>query len=253
MIRVRDFDIDTRCLVEVFGGVVLLGPEDRPDLDRPSQIRPPSSSACRAAGSGSKTPPCRNMRSGKSSVPPSVAAATIFGVVMLMKLFLVEEVVYRMHRSAPDLEDRSDAGPAHVKEPCIKPGIEFCPDFLRDIKGKRGFGKADDLKEYREQVPCRPALFLRLLPCRRIRTTDSRETFFAAASTASDTFFFGMVTWMIPVLSRIKKNASPPRSLSSWTHPQTSAWPVSGVTDCMGIRIKIVVTIGGGDNGFYGR
>ena len=36
------------------------------------------------------------------------------------------------------------------------------------------------------------------------RTTDSRETAFTAARTASETFFLGMVTWMMPVRSRIE-------------------------------------------------
>ena len=46
-----------------------------------------------------------------------------------------------------------------------------------------------------------------------------------------------MVTWIIPVRSRIKKKARPPRSLTSWTQPQISACSLAGVTDCMGMRM----------------
>ena len=53
-----------------------------------------------------------------------------------------------------------------------------------------------------------------------------------------------MVTWMIPVRSRIKKKARPPRSLTSWTQPQISACPLAGVTDCMGMRIIKSYTYG---------
>ncbi len=61
-------------------------------------------------------------------------------------------------------------------------------------------------------------------------TTDSREMFRATSTTPSGTFFFGMVTWMMPVRSRIRKNVSPPRSRISCTQPIISADSDSGVT-----------------------
>jgi len=68
-------------------------------------------------------------------------------------------------------------------------------------------------------------------------TTDSLETLRTVSRISAGTFFFGMVTWMMPVRSRIRKNASPPRSRTSCTQPMISADSVSGVTARIGIRI----------------
>ncbi len=71
----------------------------------------------------------------------------------------------------------------------------------------------------------------------RTLTTDSRETSRTVSTTSAGTFFFGMVTWMMPVRSRIRKNASPPRSRTSCTQPMISADLDSGVTARIGKRI----------------
>jgi len=45
----------------------------------------------------------------------------------------------------PDLEDCRNAGPPHVEEAGVKPGIEFDRYFLGHIERQRCLGKADDL------------------------------------------------------------------------------------------------------------
>jgi len=76
-------------------------------------------------------------------------------------------------------------------------------------------------------------------------TTDSRDIARIVSAISGATFFFGTVTWIIPVLSRIKRKARPPRSRISCAHPITSAEGVSGVMVLIGTRILYPYSMSG--------
>ena len=65
---------------------------------------------------------------------------------------MVEVLVDRIGCRTTDREDCCDPGPPHIKEPGIKPGIQFSGYFLGDIERQRRFCQADDLYGLRYQL-----------------------------------------------------------------------------------------------------
>ena len=207
----------------MFGGVVLLARNIGPSQQL-SRIRPPSSSACRVLRAlVQKHLSLSKYAMGKSSVRPRSLRRQYLGVVIADEILLIEEVIDCMHRSASDgIPQRRGAcarqGTVHSA------GSSSAPTFSETSRGS-GVSARLMIQKYRNNFPA-ARWFSTAFTVPTIWTTDSRETFFAAASTASETFFFRMVTWIIPVLSGSKRMRVLQCSFPSWTDPQTSAWPV---------------------------
>jgi len=189
---------------------------------------------------------------GKSSVPPSVAAATIFGVVIAVnpswwKYWLMACITAeRISKTAATRGRRTSRKRASSR-------VSSSTGTFSDTSSGSGVSARLMISIVSGTSSRPPGAFSMALTVPATRTTDSRETAFTAARTASETFFFGTVTWMMPVRSRTSTKARPPRSRTSWTQPQTSAEPVAGVTLLIGMRISILYLWAGEGNGVYGR
>ena len=146
----RDLDIDTGRLVQVFCGVMLFGTEDRADLID-------LLAACRhhhlliELGALVEEGLLVEVRYGKKLGPALGSCCNDLWRGNVDEPFVVEVLVDGMQGRAADLEDRSYAGPPHVEEPGIEPGVQLGRDLLGYIEGERGLGEGDDLEGFGHQ------------------------------------------------------------------------------------------------------
>ncbi|OQC68751.1 MAG: hypothetical protein BWX50_01154 [Euryarchaeota archaeon ADurb.Bin009] len=169
-------------------------------------------------------------------MPPSVAAATIFGVVMLMQprearnSIAAQVTVERMKNMARTRGFLTSRNRESIR-------VSISAGTFSATSSGRGLSAMLMISSSSGTISRPPGAFSIALTLPRTLTTDSRETFLAVSRTSAGTFFFGMVTWMMPVRSRIRKNESPPRSRTSCTQPMISANSVLGVTARIGKRM----------------
>ena len=116
-----------------------------------------------------------------------------------------EVFVDRTKCCVSDQEDCVNAGLSEVKVAVVESCVQFCRDFFRNIERQRGVCTGDDFEGLGDEFASSGALSVALTtPSQEM--TDSRLASLTAASTSGLTFFLGMVTCKIPVLSRTKRN-----------------------------------------------
>ena len=147
----RDLDVDRGRLVQVARGVVLLGPEDRADLE---DLLEPGAHHHLLVELGRLVQEGLLLEVGdREELGPALGR----GRDDLRGRDLDEVVLVQVPRrlvehGRPDLEDGRDAGPARVEEPDVEPGIELGRHLLGHVERERRLGPREDLERARDEL-----------------------------------------------------------------------------------------------------